>query len=253
MAVLTGSSNLIRRARSSFHRSPGHQPGQLAWGHFLAIGADRTLFVADVLNWRFQVLSPPRCLGSSLTMCRRSGSFMGSRPVTVTSSARPVAHEIARPASRRCGRWKSGRYRTEIADINAVWRGPALGCSNGQGVFPAACLSAAGGGLVALGLLSSSATADEMTVRNDLKWEAAHLLERGDVAEYDRRATELRRTRERTPAGIWKLSLFYKGPDNWPAERPDAPIWARIDTATATYLREHPDSPRPSSPMRTCW
>ena len=103
------------------------------------------------------------------------------------------------------------------------------------------CLPLAG--LVALGLISSAATADEMTVRNDLKWEAAHLLERGDVTEYDRRATELRRTRERTPAGIWKLSLFYKGPDNWPAERPDAPIWARIDTATATYLREHPDSP----------
>jgi hypothetical protein len=37
---------------------PGHAPGQLAWGHFLAIGPDRKLFVADVLNWRFQVFNP---------------------------------------------------------------------------------------------------------------------------------------------------------------------------------------------------
>ena len=103
------------------------------------------------------------------------------------------------------------------------------------------CLPLAG--LAALVLLSSAAAADEMTVRNELKWEAAHLLERGDVAGYDERATELRRTRERTPSGIWKLSLFYKGPDDWPAKQPDAPIWARIETATATYLREHPDSP----------
>jgi hypothetical protein len=37
---------------------PGHAPGQLAWGHFLAVGPDRTLYVADVLNWRFQVFTP---------------------------------------------------------------------------------------------------------------------------------------------------------------------------------------------------
>jgi DNA-binding beta-propeller fold protein YncE len=37
---------------------PGHAPGQFAWGHFLAIGKDRTIYVADVLNWRFQVLAP---------------------------------------------------------------------------------------------------------------------------------------------------------------------------------------------------
>lgn len=37
---------------------PGHGPGQLAWGHFLAVGPDRKLYVADVLNWRFQVFEP---------------------------------------------------------------------------------------------------------------------------------------------------------------------------------------------------
>jgi DNA-binding beta-propeller fold protein YncE len=37
---------------------PGHAPGQFAWGHFLAMAKDRTIYVADVLNWRFQVLAP---------------------------------------------------------------------------------------------------------------------------------------------------------------------------------------------------
>jgi hypothetical protein len=43
--------------------SPGHQPGQLAWGHFLAISSDQKLFVADVLNWRFQVFVPVKASG----------------------------------------------------------------------------------------------------------------------------------------------------------------------------------------------
>jgi DNA-binding beta-propeller fold protein YncE len=34
---------------------PGHKSGQLAWPHFMAIGPDQTIFVAEVLNWRFQV------------------------------------------------------------------------------------------------------------------------------------------------------------------------------------------------------
>jgi hypothetical protein len=43
--------------------SPGHEPGQLAWGHFLAIGPDRKLYVAEVLNWRFDVFAPTTVTG----------------------------------------------------------------------------------------------------------------------------------------------------------------------------------------------
>jgi hypothetical protein len=96
---------------------------------------------------------------------------------------------------------------------------------------------------ILLYLSSSIVNADEMTVRTNLKSESARLLEQRDMAAYDQRATELRRTRERTPAGIWKLSLFYKGPDNWPAAQPEAPIWTQIEAAAEAYLREHPDSP----------
>lgn len=42
---------------------PGHAPGQFAWGHFLALGNDRKIYVADVLNWRFQVFVPTKPTG----------------------------------------------------------------------------------------------------------------------------------------------------------------------------------------------
>src|ERR1700723_1116206 len=96
---------------------------------------------------------------------------------------------------------------------------------------------------ILFGLSSPFVNADEMTVRTDLKSESPRPLEQRDMGAYERRATELRRTRERTPAGIWKLSLFYKGPDNWPAAQPEAPIWTDIEAAAEAYLREHPDSP----------
>jgi len=38
--------------------SPGHAPGQFAWGHFVAVGKDGRIYAADVLNWRFQVFVP---------------------------------------------------------------------------------------------------------------------------------------------------------------------------------------------------
>jgi hypothetical protein len=98
-------------------------------------------------------------------------------------------------------------------------------------------------GALALALASSWVHADEMTVRAGLKAESARLLELHDVAAYDRRASELRTSHERTPAGIWQLSLFYKGPDNWPASQADAAVWTQLESVTEAYLREHPDSP----------
>jgi hypothetical protein len=46
---------------------PGHAPGQFAWAHFLAIAPDRTVIVADVLNWRFQVFAPSVSSGKMST------------------------------------------------------------------------------------------------------------------------------------------------------------------------------------------
>ena len=58
--------------------SPGHQPGQLAWGHFLAIGPDRKRFVADVLNWRFQVFAPAKASGKLSEYVPTERQFYGS-------------------------------------------------------------------------------------------------------------------------------------------------------------------------------
>jgi len=69
---------------------------------------------------------------------------------------------------------------------------------------------------IVLGLFSSAAITDELAVRADLKSEGAQLLEQGDLTRYAQRATELRRTRERTPGGIWKLSLFIARSDPEP-------------------------------------
>jgi DNA-binding beta-propeller fold protein YncE len=37
---------------------PGRGPGQMMWPHFLAVGPNRNLYVADVLNWRVDVFEP---------------------------------------------------------------------------------------------------------------------------------------------------------------------------------------------------
>jgi len=91
--------------------------------------------------------------------------------------------------------------------------------------------------------IGTATAASEIEVRAALRSEAAQLLEQGDIAAYDLRANELRRSRERTPAGIWKLSLFYTGIDNLPWKTPAAPVWTRIEQDTAAYLRDHADSP----------
>jgi DNA-binding beta-propeller fold protein YncE len=37
---------------------PGRAPGQFGWPHMLALGPDGKIYVADILNWRFQVFAP---------------------------------------------------------------------------------------------------------------------------------------------------------------------------------------------------
>ena len=57
--------------------SPGHEPGQFAWGHFLAIRPDRMMFVADVLNWRFQTFAPTRATGKLADYVPSERKFFG--------------------------------------------------------------------------------------------------------------------------------------------------------------------------------
>jgi DNA-binding beta-propeller fold protein YncE len=61
---------------------PGHKPGQMAWAHFLAIGPDQTIYLADVLNWRFQVFDRVPSTGKMTSYIPSVRMFWGAIPST---------------------------------------------------------------------------------------------------------------------------------------------------------------------------
>jgi DNA-binding beta-propeller fold protein YncE len=61
---------------------PGHAPGQFAWAHTLTVGADGKLYVADTLNWRFQVFAPTHSTGKMASYIPTVRMFNSSVPST---------------------------------------------------------------------------------------------------------------------------------------------------------------------------
>ncbi|HWX24289.1 MAG TPA: hypothetical protein VN083_04570, partial [Vicinamibacteria bacterium] len=59
---------------------PGHKPGQLAWAHFMAMGPDHAIYVADVLNWRFQAFARTAPTGKMTPYVPSVRMFWGSVP-----------------------------------------------------------------------------------------------------------------------------------------------------------------------------
>ncbi len=59
---------------------PGHKPGQMAWAHFMAMGPDQTLYVADVLNWRFDVFARTAPAGGMTKYIPSVRMYWGSVP-----------------------------------------------------------------------------------------------------------------------------------------------------------------------------
>ena len=59
--------------------SPGHKPGQFAWGHFMAF-ADGKIIAADVLNWRFQVFAPTAASGKLSAYVPTERRYYGFKP-----------------------------------------------------------------------------------------------------------------------------------------------------------------------------
>lgn len=86
-------------------------------------------------------------------------------------------------------------------------------------------------------------SAAELDLEESLKNQAAALLHAGNFAEFDRVATQLRDSSARTPAGTWKLSMFYSGVARAGGDDPNAAAWTRLEAGAEQYLREHPDSP----------
>ena len=71
---------------------------------------------------------------------------------------------------------------------------------------------------------------------------AAQLLVQGNLAEYERQADALRQSRELTPAGFWKLALFYDGSARIAPNHPHDPAWAQVEASTGAYLAANPRS-----------
>jgi DNA-binding beta-propeller fold protein YncE len=65
---------------------PGHQPGQMAWAHFMAMGPDQSIYVADVLNWRFQAFVRTAPTGRMTSYIPSARMFWGSVPSVGWSS-----------------------------------------------------------------------------------------------------------------------------------------------------------------------
>jgi len=59
---------------------PGHASGQFAWAHFLAVGPDKKIYVADVLNWRTQVFTPTGHSTGNAKYVPKDRRFWGSKP-----------------------------------------------------------------------------------------------------------------------------------------------------------------------------
>jgi DNA-binding beta-propeller fold protein YncE len=59
---------------------PGHRPGQMAWAHFMAMGPDQNIYVADVLNWRFDVFARTAPTGNMTKYVPSVRMFWGSVP-----------------------------------------------------------------------------------------------------------------------------------------------------------------------------
>jgi hypothetical protein len=85
--------------------------------------------------------------------------------------------------------------------------------------------------------------AAELELEESLKSHAAAFLRAGDFAQFDTVATHLRETSERTPAGTWKLSMFYNGVARAGSGDASDAAWARLEAGAEAYLAEHPNSP----------
>ena len=59
---------------------PGHQSGQMAWAHFMAVAPDGKVIVADVLNWRFDVFVRGTPNGTMTHYVPSKRMFWGSVP-----------------------------------------------------------------------------------------------------------------------------------------------------------------------------
>ncbi len=85
-------------------------------------------------------------------------------------------------------------------------------------------------------------TPDEDSLRSSLRVQGLYFLMNGDSEAFERMADEFRRTRERTPGGIWKLALLYNCMRDVKIE-PKDPQWLKLENTATHWLEAKPQSP----------
>jgi len=83
----------------------------------------------------------------------------------------------------------------------------------------------------------------ESSLRDSIKRQGMTALWHGDTAAFDRLANGFRQTRERSPAGIWKLSLLYNCLQKLDRMGPRDKGWDTLEGTAAHWLEANPDSP----------
>jgi hypothetical protein len=82
----------------------------------------------------------------------------------------------------------------------------------------------------------------EQAVRDSIKENGKRLLLSGDTDGFDELANRYRSTRERSPAGIWKLSLLYNCVTSLGIIDPLDSQWERLEAMADRWLAEKPTS-----------
>jgi hypothetical protein len=90
--------------------------------------------------------------------------------------------------------------------------------------------------------LPGAVAADEDGLRKSLHAQGLKLLLDGDTEGFDRLADAFRSTRERTPAGIWKLALLYNCMKDFEIG-PQDPRWPRLEGTASRWMEKRPGSP----------
>lgn len=86
------------------------------------------------------------------------------------------------------------------------------------------------------------ARADEQSLQEAIQDQAKELMRKSDLPNLDRIAAGYRETRETTPAGFSKLSLFYNGLERIGVDGRDKAWGAALDDSEI-WLKNHPRSP----------
>lgn len=88
------------------------------------------------------------------------------------------------------------------------------------------------------------AYADEMTLRNDIQMKVANLFWQQDFVQLDEMARAFREEQSRTPSGVWKLTLFYRGLSNIiSVSAAGQQEWESVYRISDAWAKASPDSP----------